>query len=295
MSRRHFRAPGKVVLLGEYAVLEGAPALAAAIDRGVDCVTSPHDSLHVDTGTFDPVFAQAALQGAPVAPASYSFRCWNAVDLDGKPGFGGSAATVVAGLFAAHALAKQPLPKADLHLQAWQIHGQVQGSGSGIDVACSVYGGVITYQAGQSTAMEPVRFTTIYSGQSAGTASRINAYQHLNVQSRNAFVRASQRVVLDFQQDPVLALAAGCDLLKAMAKQAHLPYWTPAFEKIAALASDHGGAAKPSGAGGGDCAVAIFPDRDREEAFVGACDKEGWLIVPTQLSLGVRELAQGEA
>ena len=192
-------------------------------------------------------------------------------------------------------LANQVLPKADLHQQAWQVHGQVQGSGSGIDVACSVHGGVITYQAGQSTAMEPVRFTTIYSGQSAGTASRVRAYQQWNVQSRNAFVRASESVVLEFQKDPVLALAAGCALLKAMAKQADLPYWTPAFEKIAALASDHGGAAKPSGAGGGDCAVAIFPDRDREEAFRQACDKEGWLIVPTRLSPGVRELAQGEA
>jgi phosphomevalonate kinase len=29
----HARAPGKVVVLGEYAVLDGAPALVLAVDR----------------------------------------------------------------------------------------------------------------------------------------------------------------------------------------------------------------------------------------------------------------------
>ncbi len=37
-------APGKVVLLGEYSVLEGAPALSIAVDRGVRVDISPVDS-----------------------------------------------------------------------------------------------------------------------------------------------------------------------------------------------------------------------------------------------------------
>ena len=31
------RAPGKIVLAGEYAVLDGAPAIVLAINRGVEC------------------------------------------------------------------------------------------------------------------------------------------------------------------------------------------------------------------------------------------------------------------
>jgi phosphomevalonate kinase len=294
VSTRHFRAPGKLVLLGEYAVLDGAPALAAAIDCGVDCLTTPAEQLQIDTGSFEPSFAKAALGYAPAA-ASYTFRTWNPPQIEGKPGFGGSAATVVAGLFAAHALANQPLTKAQLHQKAWQLHRQVQGSGSGIDVACSVYGGLISYQAGQVTAMESVRFTTIYSGNSAATASRIEAYQRWNAQSRQSFAQESERIVLGFHKDPVGAVAAGCTLLRAMSKQADLPYWTPAMDKITTLASDYGGAAKPSGAGGGDCAIAIFSNRDREEAFRQACQQDGWTILPTLLSPGVQELPLQEA
>ena len=38
-------APGKLVLVGEYAVLDGAPAIVAAVDRGVRCVLSPGDAV----------------------------------------------------------------------------------------------------------------------------------------------------------------------------------------------------------------------------------------------------------
>jgi phosphomevalonate kinase len=44
------------------------------------------------------------------------------------------------------------------------------------------------------------------------------------------------------------------------------------------LAAAHGGAAKPSGAGGGDCAVAFFPDSVSQNLFESRCAAEG--LVP---------------
>ena len=52
-----------------------------------------------------------------------------------------------------------------------------------------------------------------------------------------------------------------------LAVETGLPYMTPSLAVIRSLAKACGGAAKPSGAGGGDCAIALFPDPEAESAF----------------------------
>jgi phosphomevalonate kinase len=42
---------------------------------------------------------------------------------------------------------------------------------------------------------------------------------------------------------------------------------TPELAQVAELATQHGGAAKPSGAGGGDVGVAFLPDPDAANEF----------------------------
>ena len=42
-------APGKLMIAGEYAVLDGAPAIALAVDRGVQCTIQVDDCLRIDT------------------------------------------------------------------------------------------------------------------------------------------------------------------------------------------------------------------------------------------------------
>ena len=52
-------SPGKLVLLGEYAVLDGAPSIVLAIDRGVSCQGWPGgDALHIETPTGDDRFVR---------------------------------------------------------------------------------------------------------------------------------------------------------------------------------------------------------------------------------------------
>jgi phosphomevalonate kinase len=70
---------------------------------------------------------------------------------------------------------------------------------------------------------------------------------------------------------------------------------TPSLARVAALAEAHGGGAKPSGAGGGDVALAFFADEDRAEAFRGACRLEGLTLVPLAMGVeGVRLDARAE-
>lgn len=250
------RAPGKLVLVGEYAVLDGGGAVVAAVDRGVECAVSEGDAV-ITPG--DDRFVRAALQGAP--RRRYAFTDWNPTGLPEKPGFGGSAAATVAATLAAGFPGER----------AFAVHAEVQGGGSGVDVHASLHGGVTRFPDGAAVACPAM--IAVWSGRSAATAGRVARYRAWT--GREAFVAASRALVDAFAADPLGVLAEAYARLRAMAREAGLDYDTDAHARIARLAAAHGGAAKPSGAGGGDVAVALFLDPDARGAFARACAGEG--------------------
>ena len=262
-------APGKLVLMGEYAVLDGAPAIVLAVDRGVSVEgTRGGPRLAIDTPDGDDRFVRPALVGTT---GHWRFRAHKPVEgISGKPGFGGSAAACVVACLAAGR------PASD----AYAIHHAVQGSGSGVDVAAAATGGMLRFVrplrpggAPQLQALPPVRPLVLWSGASARTGPRVLAYQ--SCATRAAFVAESSALVDAFTQAPLESMRAAWRALCAMAVAAGLDYRTPALDAIVELAESFGGAAKPSGAGGGDCAVALLPDPDAERAFLAAAARVG--------------------
>jgi len=267
-------SPGKLVLLGEYAVLDGAPALVIAIDRGVRCTLSAGDGIETPVG--DTRFVAPALADAPAA--LYRFTNWNPTGLPGKPGFGGSAAACVAACVAAGR------PATD----AFAIHHAVQGSGSGIDVAASIHGGALRFQGGAVTAAAAPCPVVIFSGRSAKTGPRVQQYRAWRGPAREAFLARSADAVAQAADDPIGAFRAGLRALVAMSQAAGVDYLTDELAEISRLAEAHGGAAKPSGAGGGDCAVALFPSPARQSAFEAACAAAGFAVIPISLAAPAR-------
>lgn len=251
-------APGKLVLLGEYAVLDGAPGLALAVDSGVGCTVHPSDVLRITTPDGDDRFVRAALESTLAPAGHYVFSSVRPLDLPGKPGLGGSAAAVVAALLAGgctdhlleHALA---------------VHRAVQGSGSGIDVAVAATGGGVRFQDGRVEPVDVPMPLVVYSGTSAKTGPRVERYRSWS--AREAFVDTTDGLVARFADDPIATIELAWHLLCGMAEQAGIPYRTPGIDAIVAAAEDVRGAAKPSGAGGGDVVVAWLPDPDAESAF----------------------------
>ncbi len=276
-------SPGKIVIVGEYAVLDGAPAIVQAIDRGVRCevrASTGGEDPQVETPDGDDRFVRPALEGAP--PAHYRFSAWNPVDLPGKPGFGGSASACVAACVAAGRPPEQALI----------IHRAVQGGGSGLDVAASIAGGTILFQRGKVVPLSNnLVFSIIFAGNSASTGPRVLQYQRWS--GRERFVEASEALVLLFPADPLPVMREAADLLVEMAGRAGLDYLTPGLARIMALAREHGGAAKPSGAGGGDCAVALLPDPESRLAFERACAAEGLPPISAHPAPGARVVAAG--
>jgi phosphomevalonate kinase len=268
------RAPGKLVLVGEYAVLDGAPAAVLAIDRGVRCEVLPGEGILTPDG--DTRFVAPALVGAP--PALYRFSAWNPVDLPGKPGFGGSAAACVAACIAAGR------PASD----AFAIHHAVQGGGSGVDIAASIHGGLIRFVIGQPPApLPPVTPSVIYTGSSAKTGPRVAAWRAWSDRAARAEIVAATAELVDLlPADPIAATAAAAALLIDATRHAGVDYLTDGLRRILALAAMHGGAAKPSGAGGGDCAVAFFPDSESRQAFEARCSAEGLPPIAVQPAPG---------
>jgi len=288
---RRFIAPGKAVVVGEYAVVDGAPAIVAAVDIGVDVRVTPSDTLTTTSAVGDTRYVDAALAAAQAPPGHYAFDLHRPPDLDDKPGLGGSAAATVVAIHAARTLQGEAEDPEAVWRLATRVHHTVQGSGSGIDVAASAFGGLRRFVREQPPVAMPIPpglLRLVWSGASASTGPRVERYRAWA--GRDRFVADSAALVEGFCTDPVGAMRDDRRLLEAMAASAGLSYRTPALDRIAHLADAVGGAAKPSGAGGGDVAVAWLPDDDADTAFRDACAAEGLAVLDASLDpVGVRE------
>ncbi len=263
--------------MGEYAVLDGSPAIVLAINRGVRCdFTVGGVDQHIETPDGDTRFVAPPLATAP--PGRYRFQAWNPVDLPSKPGFGGSAAACVAACVAAGRPA----------VDALSIHHEVQGSGSGIDVLAGIHGGMGRVEHQRWSALPPLIPVVTFAGRSARTGPRVERYRGWQGSERRDFADRSRALVDNFASDPIAAFRAAWRLLVRMADITGIAYTTPELEAIVREAEAVGGGAKASGAGGGDCTVALF-DNDRSAArFREAMEHLGLRCIPVLPAAGAQ-------
>lgn len=218
-------APGKLVLLGEYAVLEGAPALVLAVNRRAQVtltdaagdtweIVSPTLGLQArlrmqrDGGArLDPAPAELTWVATLLARFARSHPappCRIELDSDAfhlghagarvKLGLGSSAALAVALLGALHARAQLPPPTLDEGIRA---HRAIQqGRGSGIDVAASLTGASMRFQlhgAGARTvaaSLPPdLHWRCVYSGRPASTRAMLATVAAWRERQPAAFTR----------------------------------------------------------------------------------------------------------
>jgi len=176
-TERHFVAPGKLVLLGEYAVLDGCPAIAMAVDSGVKCVVAQDSGIQeVQIQCPDDRYVRPALIASNAPIGAYTFTSWNPPATETKAGLGTSAAATVVACLAARSLQGQPPTPQQLFTQARHVHHAVQGSGSGVDIAASCWGGIIRYDGASATVLPDLHPIVIWTGRSAQTGPRVERY-----------------------------------------------------------------------------------------------------------------------
>ncbi|WP_261809478.1 phosphomevalonate kinase [Levilactobacillus humaensis] len=323
------QAPGKLYIAGEYAVVEpGYPAIIVALNQFVTVTITPsHDygriaskqyqenSLYWQRQGNELVFDNrdnpfhyilsairlteqyAQSLGKPLA--IYHLNVNSDLDsADGKKyGLGSSAAVTVATIKALCQFYGLEMSKDRLFKLAAIAHLDVQGNGSLGDIAASVYGGWIAYQAFDRdwlasarrelsltdllntdwpglqiellTPPESLRLMIGWTGTPASTSHLVDKVALFKATQRHeyhTFLRESkaclQRMIDGFHDQDLQAIqreiAVNRNLLDHLATLSHVTIETKLLKTMCDIAVGIGGAAKSSGAGGGDCGIVII-------------------------------------
>jgi phosphomevalonate kinase len=273
------RAPGKIVLSGAYAVLEGAPSIVAAVDRAVVADASLAASFVTDE--VRAAIDAGVIERAPWFDAS-ALRTSLPDGTSRKLGLGSSAAILVASIAAAAGERLQRAGAGSLadavFPAAYAAHRKAQPGGSGIDVAASTFGGVITatiragglglgldldvapHQLPRGTVVEV--FASPVSASTGDLIRRVRAFaavdppryrQLLDAAARGSHAAKAATTTPDF----IAAIGAQLDALAELGALSGAGIVTPEAAAVRPVAAAEGAIFGPSGAGGGDIAVYI--------------------------------------
>jgi len=298
MSEIVASAPGKVVVAGEYAVLDGAPAICMAVDRrarvtvsaGANAgytVTAPgflSDTLHLvspaESADEIPLLKAVWQQmpSIPDEPLNIELDSRDMQQGGDKLGIGSSAAVAVALAAALQRTIDGGAPVADIALVA---HRELQGgAGSGVDIACSFTGGVIEYRMAESrtdAAAWPtgLHYTLLWSGQSASTAAQLEKLEQAGAHaSREELCAAATTVAAVWRGQStsqiVEVMSEYTNVLRRFDADHSLGIFGAGHASLADIATANGIVYKPCGAGGGDLGIALSDDPAALSAFVDA-------------------------
>ncbi|MEQ8279390.1 MAG: hypothetical protein RMA76_18295 [Deltaproteobacteria bacterium] len=256
-------APGKLVLLGDYAVLDGAMAMVGAVNRRAvgDVVEEVVDASPIVRAVLEE--GGRDVRGSIKIDTS-SFQ-WNGKKL----GIGSSAAVAVT----TAALVLDSGAEDVLQL-AVSAHRAANGGGSGIDVASSYFGGVIAADRQPGTVqplpsrLPGLTLSVLFANQSANTSEMVAKAQASSKWSHwmNVLVPLAEQGIDAWSRGEVRRFLSIVDrygrAMGGLGRDAGTPIVTDEIDAAIRIASQHGGAAKPSGAGGGDVVVVFAEDPD---------------------------------
>jgi phosphomevalonate kinase len=300
------RAPGKLMLAGEYAALYGGDAWCLAVDRYavVDDAVSP--------GGFTPPEAIAAWRVAVEA------GLLRAMPAEGSARFD----LTQLGWAVAREQGERAMPQRrdEIARCAREGHRAVQGGGSGVDVLTSAFGGTVLVRFSDGVDRPPtveqkrlpdvLRWRVFWSGTSVRTSDMIAKVEALRGASPSvhaACIDAIRGATDLFEHASRNEETARCvtavqhlnAAMAALGDAAGAPIVTPAMARLAARIEQFGAAVKPSGAGGGDVVVGFAQDDRAMAALREAAAIEGFEEVELAADVGglgrVQEGERGRA
>ena len=296
-------APGKVIIAGEYAVLDGASAICMAVNRRAQVtITSSTENKHSVSA---PGFSEQVASFGSIAESAEDFpllaAVWQELQIEtpqflnivldssgfsntkaGKIGIGSSAAMTVALTAALDRLAAE---SRDIRSMAMAAHRRLQdGAGSGADIACSLAGGIIEYRMGESVSAElgwpaGLGYALLWSGVPADTGTQlgklVSAAAH---DSRTALGDSSTAVAQAWKSGDsahvMNSLREYIATLRCFDVDHDLGIFDAGHAALADNAESFEVVYKPCGAGGGDLGIAVSSDPPALAAFVETARKQ---------------------
>lgn len=288
MNKVKSSAPGKLMLFGEHAVVYGYPCIVTSIDSKIYVEVMESSELKIDApGVKDLSFVMETLKlfckkykvNDRLFIKTYS-------DDNFKYGLGSSSAVTVALINALSDFYKINISKKEKFEIGYKTVKNVQGVGSGFDVASAVFGGTIYFIEGGKV-IEPLTIPKLnlvvgYSGVKAKTSEIVknlkpdfkifDQIKQIVEEARINLVSRDWKTVGELmnQNHKLLQeLGVSTDKLDAMC-----------------LAANQAGAygAKLSGAGGGDCMIALVSD-DKIKEVESAITDVGGEIVKVEINI----------
>ncbi len=287
------RACGKVILVGEHAVVYGVPAIAVGVDRGATAVARPllvgPSRLRVRTWGIDVAADdaerdlarafRALLEASRVAgPLEVEAEA----DLPPGAGLGCSAALGVAVARAVDPAASDEA----IIARAMEWERVFHGNPSGVDAAVATLGGSVLFERGLPPAPLPIGAPLVlavgHSGMASSTRSMVESVARQRAR-RPEVVDKTFEGVRAVVNNARLAIEAG-DLF-ALGKLldmnqmllAGLLLSTQEIEQMCGLARAAGAlGAKLTGAGGGGSVVALVESRAAAQGVLAAWERAGF-------------------
>jgi mevalonate kinase len=313
-------APGKLMLLGDHAVVHNRPCLVTAVDQRMKATVTHLEAAELQleapevqiTAYKKPLkelgngeipkgakFVEFAVKNfLKQYPLKGGLRIETKSAFSSTVGFGSSSASTVCTVKALSELTGSKLDNKALFELAYKTVIDIQGVGSGFDIAAGIYGGII-YFVGGGKVIAPVAIADFplivgYSGSKGDTpvlvkmvGAKLNAYPKIypvlfDVSTMCVEIGKTALQNSDFKKfGEMMSINEGL-----------LASYGVETERLAAMnyAARTEGAygAKLSGAGGGDCMIALAPD-NKKKAVEKAIAKAGGEIIPVKTNAeGVR-------
>ncbi len=301
------------MLSGEYAVLDGAISIVAAVQARATATFVREDAEMTTRVRKMPeaAAARAAAErrlGRISAELNIDVRKLRRGDL--KLGVGSSAAAAACAAGAVYRHFGLDINEDNIRRRvladALEGHCEIAPQGSGADVAASVLGGFISYRrlqpegAKNLTWPEGLAAKIIWTGVESRTSDLVKVVRAFQQRLPKAYdkvmddlIGRANRFAAAFSDGDcarIVELAADYgDGMYRLGKESGAGIAHESLSQIAALASTFEGGAKPSGAGGGDVAIAFFQGAEAADAFANAATQTGMTIV--ELPLGGPGLA----
>lgn len=320
MKKTTVSAPGKLMLFGEHAVVYGRPCIVTAVGQRMKATvelttesTFQLDAPGVSVSGYQKSMSELGKEDIPKEvqfvevgvqnftnhyPIKGGIQVTTTSDFSSEFGFGSSSASTVCVIKALSELTGKKLSNKQIFDLSYKTVLDIQGVASGFDVAAATFGGTLYYVIGGKV-IQPLNLSSLplivgYSGIKADTITLINQVaQKIKKYPKiidNIFTYVQQIVILakkkllnkDFQ-------AAGELMNFNQGYLASLGVSSSKLESMIHAARDAGAyGAKLSGAGGGDCMIALSPTKAKK-AVQEAINKAGGQAIDIKANVpGVR-------
>lgn len=308
-------APGKLMLFGEHAVVYNRPCIVAAVNQRIKLkaskISEPFFELEapdVEVSNYKKPLSEIGLGEIPKGakfveialrnflekyPQKQGVRFETVAEFKSTFGFGSSSASAVCTVKALSELFDVPLTNKEIFDLAYKTVLDVSGVGSGFDLAAAIYGGTIYFLTGGKV-IKPLQIKSLplvvgYTGIKADTptivkeiASKMdkkpdyynnifNNIKKIVLQAKDTLVSEDFKKVgelMDLNQGQLKKLGVSSKNLDSMIKAAR-------------NAGAYG--AKISGAGVGDCMIALVSSKKKEK-IENAIEKTGGQILKVEVN-----------